>query len=110
MYSQWYKRGSAFNLSPFLDASMALLVTALMVEVKGPNGDYFEAAYQAGLASITVFNNLKAVNPTAAIDGLLPIPSIVVIGHDWKLHFLHVHPTGTSVSPPFRYALKMYLN
>lgn len=69
-----------------------------MVEVKSLSGDYLEAGYQAGVASILVMMNLIENDPKMKAETSFPIPSLVILGHDWKIHWLFHDGAQGSVS------------
>ncbi|KAK6523322.1 hypothetical protein TWF281_001301 [Arthrobotrys megalospora] len=84
-------------LSPFKDPTVKYTIPAMMIEVKAPGVDYFEAQYQATLATIPSINHRKVTSIQGRFDAAagtsqerepdLPLPFLTVIGHGWSLHW-----------------------
>lgn len=88
-----------------------IVISFMGIETKSYDGNYFDASYQCiihSTAVLTLWDNLRqqgndndAVteendNKLEAID-LLPIPSIVVLGNDWSLHWTYWDSPGNIV-------------
>ncbi|RVD89382.1 uncharacterized protein DFL_000393 [Arthrobotrys flagrans] len=103
-YATWKRFDSANKktLSPFHDSSATNAILCALVEVKSPIGSFFDAQLQAAEASIAAINHMVAVrnrvleielrNESAELVEpipLRPVPFLVVIGHQWSLHWAY---------------------
>ncbi|KAF8417273.1 hypothetical protein BGX38DRAFT_259389 [Terfezia claveryi] len=76
------------------DVSVAGSPTVVPVELKGMSGEYGEGGYQVGIAGVALLTRManlagrvtgeRGVN----VDGIPPVPAVVVVGHVWFLHWM----------------------
>ena len=79
----------------FGDVTVAESPTVVLVEVKGLSGEYGEGGYQVGLAGVALLTRMvmlagSAFGGEVAVDvnKIPPVPSVVVVGHVWFLHWM----------------------